>query len=315
MNNVLGSRSNITFLGRGKAPDPFIDEASTINMEAAATLGKDKLLKELENSMGYLTAGKLNDVQAGRLFENLNKLDGLFNPKQVSNITDLGTGIRNLDQEGIASLRAEQKLADDLVKDVSDMELDIRSQFPKASDDQIRALVNKAEAEVPKRPANFDELSLDDRRLVDLEAENIYQGILKESDLAALNRPESPTVRGAAREFLNEMLNIDDPVMRTSLADVIDATDLKYITEGGGGLAGDPIILIEKYFGSRIASQLPKTGNPEDIKVFAQRVTNNVVDGAGRRPTDPRFDKETAVFTDVTDIPFAKGGLAKILEV
>jgi hypothetical protein len=203
----------------------------------------------------------------------------------------------------------------DEIEELSDMEIDIRSQFPKASDDEIKALVNKVQAEVPKRPANFDELSLDDRRLVDLEAENIYQGILKESDLAALNRPESPTVRGAAREFLVEMLNIDDPVMRTSLADVVDPTDLKYITEGGGGLAGDPIILIEKYFGSRIANQLPKTGNPEDIKIFAQRVTNNVVDEAGRRPTDPRFDKETAMFTDITDIPFAKGGLAKILEV
>jgi len=62
MNNVLGSRSNITFLGKGKSPEGLID--MDINIEAVGTLGKDKVLKELESSIGYLTAGKLNDVQA-----------------------------------------------------------------------------------------------------------------------------------------------------------------------------------------------------------------------------------------------------------
>ena len=32
MNNVLGSRSNITFLGRGRTPEGFID--SDINIDA-----------------------------------------------------------------------------------------------------------------------------------------------------------------------------------------------------------------------------------------------------------------------------------------
>ena len=120
MNNVLGSRSNITFLGKGKTPEGFID--SDINIDAIGVLGKNKILEELESSMGYLTAGKLNDVQANKLLSNMQKIDEVFNPTQVSNITDMATGIRNLDQEGIASLRAEQNLADDVVKDVSDME-------------------------------------------------------------------------------------------------------------------------------------------------------------------------------------------------
>ena len=104
MNNVLGSRSNITFLGKGKNPEGFID--SDINVEAIGFLGKNKILDELESSMGYLTAGKLNDVQAGKLYENMIKIDEVFNPRQIPNITDLGTGTRDLTQEGLASLRS-----------------------------------------------------------------------------------------------------------------------------------------------------------------------------------------------------------------
>ena len=73
MNNVLGSRSNITSLGTGKNPEPFTE--MSINIEAVGALGKSNVLKELESPMGYLTADKLNDIQAGELYENLLKLD------------------------------------------------------------------------------------------------------------------------------------------------------------------------------------------------------------------------------------------------
>ena len=43
MNNVLGSRSNITFLGTGKNPEPFVE--MSLNMESVAALGKSKVLK------------------------------------------------------------------------------------------------------------------------------------------------------------------------------------------------------------------------------------------------------------------------------
>jgi hypothetical protein len=354
MNNVLGSRSNITFLGKGKSPEGFID--SDINIEAIGALGKNKILEELESSMGYLTANKLNDVQAGKLYENMLKVDNVFNPKQIPNITDMATGIRNLDQEGIASLRAEQNLADDVVKDVSDMEFDIRSQFPKASEDEIRALVNRVESEVPKRPANYDELSMDDRRLNDIEAENIYRQILKEADdlpppgsrggpddiaapfqdaettiknleaqetglgsqfrnIMLSNQGATPTKRATAREFLVEALKEDDVAKGgNTFSDFVTKEDLRYITEGGGGVAGDPLILVEKYFGPRIRELIPEGASSEEIAIFTKRVLNNVVDAAGNKPDSPRFDRFTARFIDEVQ-DFAKGGLAKILEV
>ena len=84
---VLGTRSNISFLGTGKSPEGFIE--STINIDAIGALGKNKVLDELKSSMGYLTADKLNDVQAGKLYENMLKIDNAFNPKQIPNIIDM----------------------------------------------------------------------------------------------------------------------------------------------------------------------------------------------------------------------------------
>ena len=354
ISDVLGTRSNVNFLGTGKSPEGFID--GDINIEAIGVLGKTKILDELKSSMGYLTSDKLNDVQASKLYENMTKIDEVLNPKQIPNITDMATGIRNLDQEGIASLRAEQNLADDVVKDVSDMEFDIRSQFPKASEDEIRALVNRVESEVPKRPANYDELSMDDRRLNDIEAENIYRQILKEADdlpppgsrggaddiaapiqdaettirnleaqdpelasqfrkIVLSNQGDAPGKRASAREFLIEALKEDDVVKSgNTFSDFITAEDFKYVTEGGGGIAGDPLLLVEKYFGPRIADMIPANANSEEIVVFTKRVLNNVVDAAGNRPDSPRFDRFTARFIDEVQ-DFAKGGLAKILEV
>ena len=46
ISDVLGSRSNVTFLGKGSNPEPFID--LDINMEAVGVLGKSKILQELQ---------------------------------------------------------------------------------------------------------------------------------------------------------------------------------------------------------------------------------------------------------------------------
>ena len=73
MGDVLGSRSNVTFLGRGSNPEPFINV--DINMEAVGVLGKSRILDELKSPMGYLTADKLNDVQATKLYNNMLKLE------------------------------------------------------------------------------------------------------------------------------------------------------------------------------------------------------------------------------------------------
>ena len=124
------------------------------------------------------------------------------------------------------------------------------------------------------------------------------------------NVGSTPAQRGSAREFLLEALKKENP-NQTSFSDIIEEVDVKYITEGGGGLAGDPLTIVNKYFGPRIAEMVPSGASSEEIAIFTERVLNNVVDANGLRPTDPRFDRLTARIIE----DFARGGLAKILEV
>ena len=286
MNNVLGSRSNITFLGKGKSPEGFID--SDINIDAIGVLGKNKILEELESSIGYLTAGKLNDVQANKLLSNMQKVDEVFNPKQIANITDLETGTRDLTQEGLGALRAT---ADDLPPPGS-----------RGGADDIAAPVQDAETTIRN-----------------LEAQET--GLGKQFENIVTNRGGTPAKRANAREFLVEALKKDEYDVgtasfgKTNLNNVISAEDVKYITEGGGGLGGDPLFLVEKYFGPRIREMIPEGASSEEIAIFTKRVLENVVDAAGNKPGDPKFDRMTARILEIKtpggpEQPFAEGGRA-----
>ncbi len=277
MSDVLGSRSNVTFLGKGSNPEPFID--LDINMEAVGVLGKSKILQELKSPLGYLTADKLNDVQATKLYNNMLKLEDFYYPKQVSNITDMATGTRNLDQEGLASLRT---MADDLPPPGSrGGPEDIAAPF--ASADETIANLQKQD---PELAAQFKNI--------------------------VTNKGDMPAKRSSAREFLVEALKKDEYDVGTAafgkvnLNNVISAEDVKYITEGGGGIGGDPIVLVEKYFGPRIAEALPAGATGDEIIRFTNRVLENVTDAAGLKPDNSKFDRMTAKFID----EMAQGGRA-----
>ena len=318
MNNVLGSRSNITFLGKGKNPEGFID--SDINVEAIGFLGKNKILEELESSIGYLTAGKLNDVQANKLYENMLKVDEVFNPKQIANITDLATGTRNLDQEGLASLRL---MADDFgyvapeeaakLKELKNIDV------PKGVDPRDTILPSSMIDDLPPPGSRGGP---NDIAAPFQDAETTIRNLEKQDpELAAQfkniisNQGGNPSKRATAREFLVEALKKENP-NQTGLSDIISAEDVKYITEGGGGIGGDPLILVEKYFGPRIREMIPEGASSEEIAIFTKRVLENVVDAAGNKPGSPDFDRMTARILEI-DIPggpkqpFADGGRAR----
>ena len=78
---------------------------SDLNVAALPAFPLNNLMPQIESSMGYLTGGKLNDIQATKLISNLEKIKEFNFPTQRANITDLGTGTRDLTQEGVASLR------------------------------------------------------------------------------------------------------------------------------------------------------------------------------------------------------------------
>ncbi len=68
-NKFLGSRTNISFLGKGPKDDLLFQE--DINVDALGAFPLNKLLPQSESSMGYLTGGKLNDIKAKKLISNL----------------------------------------------------------------------------------------------------------------------------------------------------------------------------------------------------------------------------------------------------
>jgi len=338
---VLGTRSNISFLGTGKSPEGFID--STINIDAIGALGKSKVLEELKSSIGYLTANKLNDLQAGKLYENMLKIDEVFNPRQIPNITDMGTGTRNLTQEGLGALRATRKTDDDMriikeeiapAETVSPLMSRIEGQMEnirgtssklddamkeyeniyKSADDLpppgSRGGADDIAAPVQQFSNEIDALETMTKNKAGHEFITAYvDEIYKNS--GAVSSVDVPKKRAAAREFLFTMLKKETDLLPPgsggTLESVISPTDYKYITEGGGGALGDPLILVKKYFGDTIAKRIPLNSDREVIDTFVENV-RFTKDRGGFATDDPRFNPD--------DLPeFKHGGLAQILEV
>ena len=127
----------------------------------------------------------------------------------------------------------------------------------------------------------------------------------------AASSVDVPKKRAAAREFLNSMLKKETDLLPPgkggTLESVVSEADYKFITEGGGGALGDPLVLVKKYFGDEIAKRIPLDTRTEVMETFVDNV-RFTKDRAGFRTDDPRFNPD--------DLPeFAHGGLAKILEV
>ena len=160
----------------------------------------------------------------------------------------------------------------------------------------------------------LDKFSEIKNRPAGLEETGDVTGIMQ-----TIDKVDLPGKRAASREFLVNSLKVGDDYPSTTLTDVMSAQDMKFVMEGGGGVMGDPIVLVQKYFGPRIAEMVPTGGTAEEISIFTRRVMDNVEDAKGLRPDEPDFDPLTAKFVDnLADggrAGYAQGGLAKILEL
>jgi len=272
LNEVMGTRTNINFLGKGKSPELMLD--TDINTDALAVLPQSKAVEELTSSVGYAVSNKLNDVQANKLLKNMTKMKNFYMPPAApANITDLATGTRNLDKEGLMSLR----MGDDLPPPGS-----------RGGPDDIAAPFSGLGA--------LKNLKNNDLIMNDV-VNKIYLN-------AGVSENAQPVVRANAREFLNRIKNLSDEVDGTNLSSVMEADDFKFMTEGGGGAMGDPFLLVQKYFGPKVAAAVAKLDTPNDIQLFAERLIS-VKDARGRGVTDRFFDPDTV---DISDFEFADGG-------
>ena len=128
-----------------------------------------------------------------------------------------------------------------------------------------------------------------------------------------------PQMRASARSALMDLMKKEKglPGAESGLRDFVNEVDFKYITEGGGGRAGDPINLMTKYFGKNATESLPKTSTKENIDAFTDFIMA-ARDSRGRGINDPFFDRESINFSEFTvkrpyglgtdDVPFKTGG-------
>ena len=315
---VLGTKTNVNFLGKGKSPELMLD--MDINQEALAVLPQSKAVEELTSSVGYAVSGKLNDIQASQLLKNMQKMDEVyFPPAAPANITDMATRTKNLDQEGIMTLRrggdpTKYKPGDPITSEnfaatgfapdntalrrARELSEDLPPPGSRGGPDDIAAPFSGAGLEAIKNVKGSN-------LIVDDIVDKIYMN-------AGVTKDAQPAARGNAREFLNRIKDMEDPSFPggTTLSGVMEADDFRFMTEGGGGGMGDPLLLVQKYFGPRVASSVAQLDNADDIQKFAERLVK-VKDAKGNTITDRNFDPEsvdpnTLQGIDVFD--FADGG-------
>ena len=288
---VLGTKTNVNFLGKGKSPELMLD--MDINQEALAVLPQSKAVEELTNSVGYAVSGKLNDIQANQLLKNMQTMESIyFPPAAPANITDLASRTEGLTPGGLETLR---KYADDLPPPGSRGGADDISapvDIPEGVDIRDTILPTGAGLEAIKNVKGSN-------LIVDDIVNKIYLN-------AGVADAAQPVVRANAREFLNRVKDLEDPSFPggPTLSSLMEADDFKFMTEGGGGGMGDPLLLVQKYFGPRVASAVAKLDGPNEIQLFAERLVS-VKDAKGRTITDRGFDPESV---DISDFEFAEGG-------
>ena len=291
LSKSIGTKSNVNFLGSGPKDGMLFQK--DINPESFLAIGTQKVLPDIEASIGYASGNKLNGFQLEQLEKNLLTMKESLNP---TNVVEMGTG-------GIDSLRAKSGLGE---RQLTEAASDVKSI------DDAAAGVNAADAAADTSPLMS-------------KLENRIGGMRDETEaatgiMASVEKGDLPAKTGAAREFLVNSLKVGDDYPSTTLTDVMSAQDMKYVMEGGGGAMGDPLVLVQKYFGPRIAEMIPNGGTTEEIAIFTKRVMDNVEDAKGLKPDEPGFDNMTARFIDEFTPPeggqpFANGGLAKILEL
>ena len=111
-NKFMGTKSNINFLGTGDKGMKGTTFSGQLNEDFLDLgFGKSDMIKIIEQDAGYVTAGKLNDVQLNTMFNNLKMIDETFNPPPgPMNVIDLETGTRGLNKQGLESLRDTDKI-------------------------------------------------------------------------------------------------------------------------------------------------------------------------------------------------------------
>ena len=96
----MGTRTNITFLGKGPTKNPlFQGPLRGIESATEAQLGsRESIIEAVEDAMGFATANKLNSIQIRALELNLENIFKIYNPPvlPMASVTNIAPGIEGL---------------------------------------------------------------------------------------------------------------------------------------------------------------------------------------------------------------------------
>ena len=288
-NKFMGTKQNINFLGtgdRGMKGTTFSGQLNDDFLELGFT--KNDLVKIIEQDTGYVTAGKLNDVQLNTMYKNLLKIDETFNPPPgPANIIDLETGTMNINKEGLESLR----------------ETDQIKRFTKGLGTSKTAMSNKIKEGIEglktklKAPFNI-RAAVDDIERVEKKA--------AEADftrMGAADFGDSVQAEGARRAIVRQLIkNNPDEFMLPP--ETLESISLSKDLGRGGSNFPDPLIVFRN-IGNFTRQELDQIDaviqqSPfDDINIISKRV----------------FEFIKKIRPDGFTPMFAKGGLARILEM
>ena len=302
----LGTKTNVNFMGSGPKDGMLFQQ--NINPEAYLKIGKQKVLPMVEDSMGYFSGGKLNEIQANKLIDNMNVMLDL--EKKMPQLP--GTG-------GLGALKETPEIASSLPGPEAGYKfakpMSTREKFIQASKD---GTLNRQKAVDLSREAGMtDKLTPAPKQ----KGNKYSKAFAAASGLDMQGKPLTQVYKNIAK------LKAQDTGKQTAggelLLNVFQGQkfiprDVKGFLQSGN--QGDSIKIVEKYFGPKVADLVPLGATAEEMSIFTQRVLNNLVDAKGFRPGDPKFNRLTADFVEKTfasggRVGFSNGGLAKILEL
>ena len=288
-NKFMGTKTNINFLGTGDRGMKGTTFSGNINDDFLELgFSKNDLVKIIEQDAGFVTAGKLNDVQLNTMFNNLRKIDETFNPPPgPMNVIDLETGTMNINKEGLESLR----------------ETDQIKRFTKGLGTSKTAMSNKIKEGIEglktklKAPFNI-RAAVDDIERVEKKA--------AEADftrMGAADFGDSVAAEGARRAIVRQLIkNNPDEFMLPpeTLESIIKSKDLGR----GGSQFADPLTVFTNVgnFTRQELDQIDKViqQSPfDDINIISERV----------------FEFIKKIRPEGFTPGFAGGGLARILEM
>ena len=288
-NKFMGTKTNINFLGtgdRGMKGTTFSGNINDDFLELGFT--KNDLVKVIEQDAGYVTAGKLNDVQLNTMYNNLLKIDETFNPPPgPANIIDLETGTRGINKEGLESLRETDK--------IQRFTKGLRTSKT-AMSDKIKEGIEGLKTKI-KAPFNIRSAVDDIERVEKKAAEADF------TRMGAANFGDSIEAEGARRAVVRQLIkNNPDEFMLPP--ETLESITLSKDLGRGGVNFPDPLVVFRNMgnFTKQELDQIDEViqRSPfDDINIISERV----------------FEFIKKIRPDGIKPSFAGGGLARILEM